>query len=553
MDDKINSIDLTGRLISKARRLLAYGGLDGVIQRPLFDSDGQPFPHFAVDADGCRFTDSTGQSYIDWVNGWGPVLLGYRHPIVEAAIREQLSAGPTLSLMNPIEVRVAEQLTELIPCAEMVAFAKNGSDSLTAAIRIARSVTGKDMILQFGFHGFHDWYTCTQQGVNGILPVLENYVASFEYNNIEHLRQRFQQYRNRVAAIVMEPVNMWMPDQGYLQEVKRIAEENGALLVFDEMVTAFRVARGGAQELFEVVPDLACIGKGMANGMPLSAVVGLRQHMQHLPGCGFGMTFRGETLSLAAAHATLKLIQENPVVEHISRIGSSLRDGFHEMCQELDVRCELSGPSGRMTFVFQDQDHIGWSDARARFLRECLKHGVMTNGNILPSYAHDEQSVDETLSVFRKSLEKLRSSYGSATADADRSTPKILHGFNPVCVNGFIDQLKESKFGLQVDGWLIVDSTVVDAVQVHSQDGTQTMARQVEREDIADAFPECERALMAGFSIQLPHDQHKLGDGYKFSIIAIDRGSPVFRCLVNVEQTNFDCGPWSLADGVIYV
>ena len=190
-------------MISDSRRLLAYGGLDGVIQRPLFDGSGGVFPHFATAAQGCRITDSTGQSLIDWVNGWGPVLLGYRHPKVEQAIIDQLQAGPTLSLMNPVEIEVAKLISEMVPCAEMVAFGKNGSDAVTASLRIARSVTKRDIILQYGFHGFHGWYTCLQPGTRGVLPVLKEYVDTFEYNDLDGLQHLLEKYQGRVAAVIM--------------------------------------------------------------------------------------------------------------------------------------------------------------------------------------------------------------------------------------------------------------------------------------------------------------------------------------------------------------
>ena len=325
----------TAELMARARKALAYGGFDGVVHRPLHDADGRPFPQFVERAEGYRLIDTAGRSCIDWVSGHGSVLLGYRHPDVEAAIRAQLDAGPTLSLMHPVEVEVAERILDMVPCAELVAFGKNGSDAVNAAVRLCRAATGRDIILQHGFHGFHEWYACLSPEVKGIPAVFRQFVHSFAFNELDALEDLFERFSGRVAGVVMEPVSTYLPDAGYLEGVHELCRKNGALLVFDEIVTAFRLAVGGAQEFFGVMPDLACLGKGMANGMPLSAITGRREYMQHLPGVGFGMTFRGETLSLAAARAVLNVLQREPVVKHLAAIGRTMRIAFHKACHEI--------------------------------------------------------------------------------------------------------------------------------------------------------------------------------------------------------------------------
>jgi len=196
---------------------------------------------------------------------------------------------------HPLELEIAQTICEIVPCAETVAFGKNGSDALTAAVRLARMVTGREVILHHGFHGFQDWFAAGDPAGAGI-PRERALLHSFPYNDLPALEQLCRRFHGEVAAIVMEPTKHELPAKDYLQSVRRIAESEGALLVFDEVVTALRLGPGGAQSLFGVTPDLACLGKGLGNGMPLSAVVGRRELMAEFPRVGVGMTFQAEAL-----------------------------------------------------------------------------------------------------------------------------------------------------------------------------------------------------------------------------------------------------------------
>jgi glutamate-1-semialdehyde 2,1-aminomutase len=178
--------DRTDDLTREADRLLGYGAQHRRLLRPFYEDNEGIFPRFAQSARGYELVDSEGRSFVDWVNGGGPVLLGYGHPTVEEAIRSQLGAGPTLSLMHPVELDVSSLLTEMVPSAERIAFGKNGSDAVTAAVRVARATTGKDVVLQHGVHGFHDWYVAVH-GVPGVPPVLGELVHSFPYNDLDAL------------------------------------------------------------------------------------------------------------------------------------------------------------------------------------------------------------------------------------------------------------------------------------------------------------------------------------------------------------------------------
>ena len=537
-------------LWEEARSLLAYGHHHRVLLRSLYRGEEAVFPRFAVRAQGCEIVDESGRTFIDWANAWGPVLLGYRHPAVEQAIRDQLEAGPTMSLMHPVELDVARALTEMVPCAEMVAFGKNGSDVVTAAVRLARAATGREVIVQCGFHGFHDWYTCLYQNCLGMPSALRPLIETFSYDNLDELEALLDRLQGQVAAIVMEPVNMLIPQPGYLEGVRELADRHGALLVFDEMVTAFRLANGGAQEMFGVTPDIACFGKGMANGMPVTAVVGKSRFMRHLPHVAYGMTFRGETLSLAAADATLSVLRDEPVVEHLARVGSRLRQAFDEMCAERGIEGRLSGPDARLTVVFDPQGDVRADRLTTMFVQECAVHGVLTTGTLLPSYALDDDALDQTIAAFGQALDSLA---GLIAGGAEgRPAGRML------ATRGFIDVLAEQDGSLDAAGWVLVDDEPPDEVVLMGPDGDVVEAQHVERPGVAETFPDVSGAAHSGWSARLPAAAF-LRDGiWEIELSALRGGDVVFTCAIG--RRSLPAGvdpaltpPYAVADGLVYV
>jgi glutamate-1-semialdehyde 2,1-aminomutase len=534
----------------EAHSLLAYGNQHRVLLRSLYRGEEGVFPRFAVRAQGCEITDETGRTFIDWANAWGPVLLGYRHPAVEQAIRDQLEAGPTMSLMHPVEVDVARALTEMVPCAEMVAFGKNGSDVTTAAVRIARAATGRELIVQCGFHGFHDWYTCLYENVAGTPAVLRELIEPFPYDDLDALAALLDEHQGQVAAIVMEPVNVLMPQPRYLERVRELAHLHGALLVFDEMVTAFRVANGGAQELFGVTPDVACLGKGMANGMPLSAVVGKAQFMRHLPHVAYGMTFRGETLSLAAARATMSVLRAEPVVEHLASVGARVRAAFAEMCERRGIAGALSGPDARLTFTFEGQGGVRADRLSTLFLQECALNGVLTTGTLLPSYAHDEEAVERSIAAFGRALDAI----GGLIAGRSNGRPPA----RMLATRGFIDGMVEHPDRLELAGWLLVDDRPPDEVVLVGLDGGTVRAQPVEREGVAAAYPDVEGAERSGWQATLPSAGFLREGTWDFELRALRGGEVVFTCAVGrrARPDGSDPGlpgPYEVAGGTLYV
>lgn len=411
------------RLWSRAQRVLTTG-LWSVSHGAFRYPDGV-FPLLAQRGEGCMLWDTTGRAYIDWMIGWGPVILGYRHPAVEQAITRQLAEGPLLSLLHPIEIEVAEMLCDAVPCAERVAFGKNGSDVLAAAVRVARAFTGRELILFHGYHGFHDWYLAAHPGCEGVPQSLRGSILEFAYNDAEGLARLFERFPGRVAAVVMEPTNIALPAPGFLEAVRRLTTEHGSLLVFDEIITGFRLARGGAQEAFGVVPDLACVGKALANGMPLAALVGRGDVMQTVHRVGYGMTYRGETLSLAAARACLEIFEREPVAKRLAATGASLRSLYHETRGRIGVDTALIGPDARQTFAFAGSRRITPLGCQTLFVQECLKRGVLTNGNVLPCLAHDEAAVTRSSQVFAQSLEVVARAVDAESLDGFLQIPPL--------------------------------------------------------------------------------------------------------------------------------
>jgi glutamate-1-semialdehyde 2,1-aminomutase len=553
-------------LSRRADELLAYGNQHRMLMRPLYGGEQDTFPYFAERAEGYELFDSSGRSYVDWVNGGGPVLLGYRHPAVEEAIVSQLAAGPMLTLMNSVEVEVASMLTEMIPCAEMVTFGKNGSDVVTAAVRVARAATGRQVILQFGIHGFHDWFTCLHRGAEGIPKILRSLVYPFPYNDLAALERLFDEYIGEVAAVVMEPMTVDPPVPGYLEGVRELTQRYGALLVFDEMVTAFRLGNGGAQELFGVTPDLSCGGKAIANGMPLSVLVGKREYMEYLPKVAYGMTFRGETLSLAAARAVLRTLCDEPVAEQVARTGAQLRAGYSAACAELGIHSALIGPDARMAFSFSADAAISSTEIQTAFLKECARNGVLTNGNILPSYAHDAEAIDRSIKGFQEALKSVgsviqagrkavRKAFREGFVD-DQARASIAAGARPP--GGYLDGALEEGGNLSVWGWFLFEDGPADVVELVPKSGEVRAAAPMPRADLAQVFQSIPNAGASGFTATIPAYLFAPEGDYVFTLRARRGDRVMFECSVVRTHSEHHSGTlhpprWSREERTLYI
>ncbi len=361
------------------------------------------YPIYLKRGRGCYVWDVDGNRYIDYPMALGPIILGYQYKAVNRAIEKQLKDGTTFTLMHPLEVELAELLVELIPCAEMVRFGKNGVDATSAAVRVARAHTGREKVAFCGYHGYQDWYAIATPRNKGIPGCLKDYIFEFSYNDAASLDKIFREHPEEIACVIMEQPGV-EPEDKFLQKVIDAAHAHGALFILDEIVTGFRYALGGAQEYYHIMPDLACFGKGMSNGMPLSCVVGKRGIMESFTEVFFSTTFGGETLSLAAAIATINELRKKDVISHLWKRGLQWKNGFNELAASLEVGASVGGAGPRTHFIFKDKDGKDSVGMRSLFMQETVKRGILFGGPVFMTYAHTDADIRKTLGVCEVAL-----------------------------------------------------------------------------------------------------------------------------------------------------
>ena len=361
-------------------------------------------PRVIVRGKGCRVWDADGREFIDFRNALGPITLGYGFPAVDAAIREQLDSGIVFGHPHPLECEVAEALCRAIPCAEQARFLKTGGEALTACIRLARYVTGREHIVQLGYNGWLNSLAAggallpgqqTASAPPGIPAALSALHHSAPWNDIAALETLFAAYPNQIAAVVVAADYASMAAGAtFYPALRKWTQEQGSLLVYDEIVTGFRVAVGGVQEYFGVRPDLAVFSKGIANGMPLSAYVGRREIMAALDKMIVSSTFAGETLSLAAAKASLRTYETEDVIGHLWRQGETLWSGLNALFARYSLPAQARGlwPCPQITFSGSDSGLT-----REAFFRAAYRNGVSLYDVSYVNFSHRDADIAETL------------------------------------------------------------------------------------------------------------------------------------------------------------
>lgn len=363
-------------------------------------------PYFIRRGEGCRVWDVDGNEYVDFINSLASVTLGYNDPEVTAAVRTQLDDGVIFSLPHPLEMEVAERIVDMVPCAEMVRFGKNGSDATAGAIRVARAYTGRDRVAVCGYHGWQDWYIGSTTRHRGVPKATRDLTHSFTYNDAASLEQLLLAYPGEFAGVILEPMNVAEPQQDFLDAVARLTRQHGALLVFDETITGFRYADGGAQEYFGVTPDLATFGKGLANGYPVSAVAGRREFMKQMEEIFFSFTFGGETLSLAASAATLDKLRREKVCEQLARQGTKLLDGLKQRIAAHGVGDFVStaGHPAWSFLILKDMPRATQWELKTLLLQEFFARGILSFGTHNLSFAHSDADIARLLVVYDEVL-----------------------------------------------------------------------------------------------------------------------------------------------------
>ena len=361
------------------------------------------YPKYLTGGAGCRVWCADGHQYVDYPMALGAILLGHAYPAVVDAVARQVKQSSLFTLMHPLEVEVAERLVELVPCAEMARFMKNGSDATTAAIRIARAYTGRERVAYCGYHGWQDWFAGTTPLAAGVPASLAALCRPFAWNQPETLTALLDAHPGEYAAVIFEQPGE-APAPGFLATIRDLAHRHGAVLVQDEIVTGLRWARGGAQERYGVAPDLACFGKALGNGLPIAALVGVKPLMQELERVFISMTYGGDALALAAANAVLMEVAEKPVVEHLWTLGQRWLYGATARVAAADVGMGVGGFPPRSHFTFAPAGSHSADEIRSLFLQECVRRGVLFGVPVFMSFSHRTEDVDGTLRAVEEAL-----------------------------------------------------------------------------------------------------------------------------------------------------
>jgi glutamate-1-semialdehyde 2,1-aminomutase len=424
-------------LLERANRSLA-GGVSSPFRAHA------PVPLYFCGGQGSRLFDVDGNEYIDYLLSWGPSILGHAHPAIVEAVACAAARPHTYGAQHEMEIRVAEKIQELVPCAELVAFTSSGSEAVQLAHRLARAFTGRNLILKFEGH-YHGWmdsallgYRLTREqlgpleappvllGSAGQVPnAVENAVVA-PWNRLEPLKQILDRYAGRIAAIIMEPVlvnsGCLLPQPGYLAEVRELADRHGALLIFDEVITGFRMGLGGAQGAYGVTPDIATFGKAVGGGLPLSVVAGRRDIMRQMfdRGVAFGGTFNGNPISLAAADATLAELSRNDgaALKTANELGRRLSEGLNAAAASAGIPLRVTGFGAALALHFgNDTPLCDYRDTLAddrealrRFLLAALAEGIhmVPDGRLYVSAAHTAADIEETIAALSRALEAVR-------------------------------------------------------------------------------------------------------------------------------------------------
>lgn len=407
------SLSKSARLFDEGKRLVP-GGVPG-IRRPYNFVPGE-YPIFVESGSGGRIVDVDGNEYIDFICAYGPVILGYREEEVdEAVIRQIRDKGFCFTLAQEYQNHLAEKLRELIPCSEMTMFVKTGSDATSTAIRLARAFTGRTKIMRCGYHGWHDW--CVE--VKGGIP--EKFyedVYEFGYNNLASIEELMATHGDETAAIIITPFGhplahkMEEPDTGFLEGVRSVADKHGAVLIFDEIRTGFRVSLGGAQKHYGVTPDMACFGKAMANGYPISAVTGKASIMKKGEKDVFvSSTFFPNSTPYIASLKTIEILERDRVLEHIWQKGNR----FIKMAGDIinkypDAGAELSGIAPMFFITFKKDARGLYKERRKALYTELIRRGIFMHpyhhGYI--AYRHTDEDLDDAAAALEAGLDSIQ-------------------------------------------------------------------------------------------------------------------------------------------------
>jgi glutamate-1-semialdehyde aminotransferase len=393
---------------------LTPGGVGG-IRRPYNFVVGE-YPVFITRGKGGHIFDVDGNEYIDMLCAYGPIILGYVEPEINDAVKARMDEGFCFSLVQPVQNELEERLADILPCGEQTIIVKTGSDATNAAVRAARAYTGRDKIARCGYHGWGDW--CVE--VKGGIPqAVQDLTKEFRYGDVADLERVFAENPGEIATVIITPVGHPMaapvvpPPEGYLEKVKELAHDNGAVLIFDEIRTGFRVAMGGAQQRYGVTPDLTTVGKAMANGYPIAAVVGKREILSMYEKVAFlSSTFFPNSLEMVAAMKCMDILEREDVQNVIWERGTRFLEHLGKIVDASGVPVTKSGipPMPFLTFDRVD-DH--YKERRTEFYTQCIRRGLFVQPyhHWYIAYRHTHEDLARALEVVEESLAYVAQEY----------------------------------------------------------------------------------------------------------------------------------------------
>ena len=375
-------------------------------------------PSYMDHGEGCYIYDVDGNKFIDYMCALGPITVGYNIPEVNEAVINQVKKFSSGSLQSELEVELAEKLCEIVPCAEMVRFVKNGGDATTAAIRLARAYTCRDVVLMSGYHGMHDWSIGASENHKGVPEAVRKLTINFTYNDLADLEKKLQE--NEVAAVILEPIQSNGPKEGYLEGVKELAHKYGAILVFDEVVSGFRYALGGASEMFHVTPDLAAFGKGMANGYAISAVAGRKDLLEQIEqGVFISTTFGGDAVPMAASLATIKILEQPGFYEKLTKVGEIQRNGIAELINKYNLNdvLSVSGMPAHAGVAFEGHGSLNYLDIQSVYSQTMIQNGILVFAIYNLNGSHTEVEAEKYLDATDKAFALIRKAVDNDSVD----------------------------------------------------------------------------------------------------------------------------------------
>jgi len=365
------------------------------------------YPYYATRAKGAYVWDVDGNQYIDYLLGYGSVILGHADKRVDRVVIDEIKRGNNVSpLWKPIQIQLTNLLTSVIPKSEMAYLMRSGSDATSGAVRLARLFTKRDKVIRWGYHGWHDWATTVP---GGIPRHIKKDILEFTYNDLESLKAIFEKYPKKVACVIMMPFELEKPKDGFLKKVRRICRRYGALFILDEMRSGFRLSLGGAQEYFDVQADLATFSKAIANGYPISAIVGRADVLAGLKDTVLGATYFGNTPEMAAAIATIKILQTTNALSHIWELGEYLRKETVDLISKFDIPAEFLGYPPFPFVKFTVDDGVLREKLKRTFYCEATRHGVFIHPNHhwYISASHLRKDIERTIEIFRSAFESV--------------------------------------------------------------------------------------------------------------------------------------------------